>query len=255
MQRYGRIRPIVTTVIAFAKAGGRIIRSVNQQKRLEVGNGVRVAHDVSFFGGGQVSLGDRVTIGSGVSLTVDEGAVIEVGSDSYIGAHSALTVRKGHAIRFGRRFQLGERCRIVSLRGVVWGDDGSLGSESSVLAREGGGQGALVVGSESHLHSHTLIDLCADVVVGDRVHSGPFCAFYTHNHVPMPGKLIWDQNPSFAPIRIGAGTWIGHNCSILPGVSVGDNCILATGAVITSSVEPWTVVGGVPARVLKRILP
>jgi maltose O-acetyltransferase len=98
-----------------------------------------------------------------------------------------------------------------------------------------------------------LIDLCADVAVGDNVRTGPFCAFYTHNHVPMPGKLIWDQSPSFAPISLGSGTWIGHNCSVLPGVSIGNNSTIATGAVVTKSIEPWTTVGGVPARVLKTI--
>lgn len=255
MKKYGIGRPIVMIATDFVKAGGRVLRSVYQQRRLQIGKNVRVAHDVSFFGGGEVVLGDHVTVGPGVVFRADEGAVIEIGSESHIGAHSLLTVRRGQILRFGRRFGLGERCDIISERGVFCGDGSSLGPESFVGPREKGGQGSLVVGRESHLHSHTLIDLCADVAVGDSVRTGPFCAFYTHNHVPMPGKLIWDQIPTFAPIHVGSGTWIGHNCCILPGVSIGENSTIATGAVVTRSIQPGTIAGGVPARALKTILP
>lgn len=237
--------------IAFVKAGGRIFRSAYQQRRLQTGTGVKVGHDLTFFGEGQVLLGDRVTVESGVQFRVEEGAVIEIGAGSYIGEHSSLQVRKGQRIRFGQNSRLGARCHLVSEREILIGDESSLGSESFVGPREDGGQGSLIVGAKSHLHSHTWIDLCADVTVGDCVRSGPYCAFYTHNHVPMPGKLVWDQLPTFAPISIGSGTWVGHGCYILPGVSIGDNSTIATGAVVTKSLEPWTTAGGVPARVLK----
>src|ERR1039458_4946568 len=170
-------------------------------------------------------------------------------------AGSHLEARKGQILRLGRHFELGARCSIVSERGVFWGDKCSLGADSFVGPREDGGLGSLVVGTACHLHRHTLIDLCADVVIGENVHTGPFCAFYTHNHVPVPGKLIWDQVPSFAPINVGAGTWIGHNCSILPGVSIGENSTIATGAVVTKAVKSWTIAGGVPARALKTLFP
>ncbi len=254
MKRYGLIRPITMVGIAFVKAGGRILRSAYQQRRLQTGTGVKVGHDVSFFGGGEVLLGDHVTIESGVQLRAEEGAVIEIGTGSYIGAHSSLQVRRGQLIRLGQNSRLGARCHLVSERGISLGDESSLGCESFVGPREDGGQGSLVVGAKSHLHSHTWIDLCADVTVGDCVRTGPYCAFYTHNHVPMPDKLVWDQLPSFAPISVGSGTWIGHGCYILPGVSIGNNSTIATGAVVTKSLEPWTTAGGVPARVLKKLL-
>lgn len=241
--------------VAFVKAGGRVLRSAYQQRRLQIGKNVRVGHDVCFFGGGEVLLGDHVAIGPGVVLRTEEGAVIEIGAGSRIGAHSLLEVRRGQVIRFGRCSGLGDRCHIISERGIFVGDESSLGSESFVGPRENGAQGSLVVGTKSHLHNHTWIDLCADVAVGDCVRTGPYCSFYTHNHVPMPGKLVWDQIPSFAPISVGSGTWIGHGCCILPGVSIGNNSTIATGAVVTKSLEPWTTAGGVPARVLKKLLP
>jgi len=58
---------------------------------------------------------------------------------------------------------------------------------------------------------------------------------------------------TYAPIHIGKNVWIGANASVLPGVSIGDGAIVAAGAVVTKDVEPNTIVGGVPAKMIKRI--
>ena len=52
--------------------------------------------------------------------------------------------------------------------------------------------------------------------------------------------------------RVGHDTWIGHGVVVMPGVTVGDGAVVGSGAVVTHDVEPYTVVAGVPARVLKR---
>lgn len=54
------------------------------------------------------------------------------------------------------------------------------------------------------------------------------------------------------PVVIGSDVWIGANVVILPGVTVGDGAILAAGAVITKDVEPYTIVGGVPAKTIRK---
>lgn len=56
-----------------------------------------------------------------------------------------------------------------------------------------------------------------------------------------------------APIHIGKRVWIGANATVLPGVTIGDGAIVAAGAVVTKDVPENTVVGGVPARVLRKI--
>lgn len=55
-----------------------------------------------------------------------------------------------------------------------------------------------------------------------------------------------------SPVLIGNDVWIGANVVILPGVKVGDGAILAAGAVITKDVEPYAVVGGVPAKTIQK---
>lgn len=56
-----------------------------------------------------------------------------------------------------------------------------------------------------------------------------------------------------APIRIGRGVWMGAHVTVLPGVTIGDNAIIAAGAVVAKDVPADMIVGGVPARVIKSI--
>lgn len=88
------------------------------------------------------------------------------------------------------------------------------------------------------------------IYIGDDVLVGHNCMIATLNHPENPDRRA-DMVPS--PVSIGNKVWIGANVTILPGVTVGEDAILAAGAVVTKDVEPRTIVGGVPAKVLKRI--
>ena len=78
-------------------------------------------------------------------------------------------------------------------------------------------------------------------------------------HNVVLATLNHDLNPERrqicipAPIRIGKNVWIGSNSTILPGVTIGDNSVVAAGAVVTKDVPVNRVVGGVPAKVIKSI--
>lgn len=72
----------------------------------------------------------------------------------------------------------------------------------------------------------------------------------TINHDLDPVKR---QSMSYAPIHIGKNVWIGANATVLAGVTIGDGAVVAAGAVVTKDVEPNTIVGGVPAKVIKKI--
>ena len=62
---------------------------------------------------------------------------------------------------------------------------------------------------------------------------------------------IREQGMFTAPVIIGKDTWIGARSSILPGVTIGDGAIIGINAVVTKDVPPKTVVGGIPARIIK----
>jgi acetyltransferase-like isoleucine patch superfamily enzyme len=68
--------------------------------------------------------------------------------------------------------------------------------------------------------------------------------FDNHESEPSPIRMN-------APVSIGNDVWIGANVCILPGVNIGDGAIIAAGAIVNRDVPPYSIVGGVPARVIK----
>lgn len=88
------------------------------------------------------------------------------------------------------------------------------------------------------------------ITIGDDVLIGHNCVIATLNHVMDPDHRA-DMTP--APVIIGDKVWIGANVTILQGVSIGDGAVIAAGAVVNKDVPPRTVVGGIPAKIIKRI--
>ncbi len=86
--------------------------------------------------------------------------------------------------------------------------------------------------------------------IGDGVLIGHNVVLATLNHNLDPNRR-GDMIP--AAIRIGKNVWIGSNATLLPGVHIGDGAVVAAGAVVCRDVPPNTVVGGIPARILKGI--
>jgi acetyltransferase-like isoleucine patch superfamily enzyme len=66
-------------------------------------------------------------------------------------------------------------------------------------------------------------------------------------------KLIDEQGVSTQPVVISDDVWIGANAVILPGVTIGRHCVIAAGAVVTKDVPDNTLVGGIPAKVIKQL--
>lgn len=88
------------------------------------------------------------------------------------------------------------------------------------------------------------------VVLGDCSQIGHNVVFATLNHCLEPEKRRFTRA---APIVLGRNVWIGSNATICQGVTIGDNAVVAAGAVVTRDVPANTVVGGVPARCIKRV--
>lgn len=88
------------------------------------------------------------------------------------------------------------------------------------------------------------------ITIGDDVLIGHNCVIATLNHVMDPERRA-DMIP--APVTIGDKVWIGANATILQGVTIGEGAIIAAGAVVNKDVPPRTVVGGIPAKILKNI--
>ena len=88
------------------------------------------------------------------------------------------------------------------------------------------------------------------ITIGDGTLIGPKTVIATLNHHQNPNKRA---NLIPKPVKIGKNVWIGANATILPGVTIGDGAVIAAGALVSKDVEANTVVGGVPAKLIKQI--
>lgn len=88
------------------------------------------------------------------------------------------------------------------------------------------------------------------IFIGDDTLIGHNAVLATLNHDFAPTKRA-DMHP--APIIIGKNVWLGANVTILPGVSIGDNSVVAAGAVVTKDIPANVIAGGLPAKVLREI--
>ena len=99
----------------------------------------------------------------------------------------------------------------------------------------------------------TLID-DAEIRIGARVLFGPHVTIATAGH-PLAPALRSTAGQFSAVVTIEDEVWVGANATILPGVTIGRGSVVAAGAVVTRSVPPMYVVGGVPARIIRAIDP
>ena len=106
------------------------------------------------------------------------------------------------------------------------------------------------VGKQVFINSGCKFQDQGGIYIGDGTLIGHNVVLATLNHDASP-EARRDMIP--APIRIGKNVWKGAQVTVLPGVTIGDGAIIAAGAVGTRDVEANTVVGGVPAKVIKTI--
>ncbi len=106
----------------------------------------------------------------------------------------------------------------------------------------------ITIGKDVFINSGCHFQDQGGIEIGDGTLIGHNVVLATINHDLNPEE---NRKNHYAPIKIGAHVWIGSNATILPGVTLGDYAVVAAGAVVTRDVPAMTVVGGVPAKVLK----
>ena len=114
----------------------------------------------------------------------------------------------------------------------------------------------LHVGRLAYLGKGCFLDLVALIQIEDEAAVSGACVLLTHGD---PGTGRFMEQTYFprvtGPIRIGRHAWLGAGAVVLPGVQIGECSVVGAGAVVTEDVEPFTVVAGVPARVIRRLAP
>ena len=108
----------------------------------------------------------------------------------------------------------------------------------------------IAIGKEVFINSGCHFQDQGGIEIGDGSFIGHNVVLATINHDLVPSQK---RKNHYAPIKIGNNVWIGSNVTVLPGVTIGEWSVVAAGAVVAKDVPSYTVVGGVPAKVLKRV--
>ncbi|MBR5101500.1 MAG: sugar O-acetyltransferase [Muribaculaceae bacterium] len=108
------------------------------------------------------------------------------------------------------------------------------------------------IGEDFFANANLIILDEAKVTFGDHVFIAPNCAFYTATH-PIDVKLRNEGLGQSLPIKVGNNVWIGGNVCVLPGVTIGDNTVIAAGSVVNRDIPEGVLAAGNPCRVIRKL--
>lgn len=174
----------------------------------------------------------RILLGRGTRI-LDAGKLQTGGGMIRIQEYCLIDCTSHDGITLGRNFKLGAFSRMIASgtlsdigKGIVIGDNVGIGEFAHI-----GGAGGVKIGS--------------DCIVG------AYLSIHPENHIfSDPSRPIREQGVTRSGIEIGSGCWIGAKVTILDGVTVGKNSVIAAGCVVTTSFPNNSVIGGVPSRQL-----
>jgi acetyltransferase-like isoleucine patch superfamily enzyme len=162
-------------------------------------------------------------------------------------------------IVFGKSVTIDKYCVIdgFSSEKIIIGDCVKIGafstlSSTSHMSKYGKG---LKIGNNSAVGQFTEFGAAGGIEIGNDVIMGSYVSFHSENHnFNEPSKLIREQGVTSKGIKIGNNIWVGAKVTFLDGCVVGDNSVVAAGAVVNGIYPMNSIIGGVPAKVLKSIL-
>jgi acetyltransferase-like isoleucine patch superfamily enzyme len=184
---------------------------------------------------GYLKMGKKVYIGSNCSISNKRNVLL--GNNATIDHH---TIIDGYAYQ---KVVIGNGSRIGAYSFV---------SCTSHFSKYGKG---LTMGSNSAVGQFTEFGAAGGIAIGNDVIMGSYVSFHSENHnFSDTTRLIREQGVTSKGIVIGNNVWVGAKVSFLDGSSVGNHCVVAAGAVVNGTFPDYSVIGGVPAKILKEIV-
>jgi maltose O-acetyltransferase len=145
------------------------------------------------------------------------------------------------------------RARVLRLAGLAIGE-GTVVASAFALIGGSDASGNLQIGADCYINEACVFDATALIRLGDGVSLGHGVLITTSSHemgaMDRRAGLLQPR-----PVTVGDGAWIASRAVILPGVDIGSGAVVGAGAVVTRSVAPNTMVGGVPAVEIRRLDP
>jgi acetyltransferase-like isoleucine patch superfamily enzyme len=190
-----------------------------------------------------------------INMTITEykdyiasGQKVEAGSEAHLLMHWASSEAQKITVKLNNEFH--EPKEIRSLLSELWGTDVpvSVGMFPPFYTDFGKNT---IVGERTFINAGCKFQDQGGIYIGNDCLLGHNATLCTINHAQDPDRR---GDMEFHPIHIEDKVWLGANVTILPGVTIGEGAIVAAGAVVTKDVPPRTIVGGIPAKVIKKIM-
>lgn len=179
-------------------------------------------------------------------------------SSGFILVGRRVKVLNPQYIEVGKNFKIEDNVELQGLseQGMVFGDNVSIGKYASIRPSDyylrNVGKG-LKVGNNSNIGPYNYIGCSGEILIGDNVMISPRVSIYAENHVfDEIGITMKSQGVSISKVIIEDDCWIAANSVILSGVTIGRGSVVAAGSVVTKNVEPYSIVGGIPAKLIKK---
>jgi acetyltransferase-like isoleucine patch superfamily enzyme len=174
----------------------------------------------------------------------------------FLGKNCQILNKKN--ISFGSNVTVGKSSIIdgYASEKIVFGNNVNIGAYSMVsstshMSKFGKG---LKIGNNSGIGRFTEFGASGGITIGNDVIMGSYISFHSENHnFEDSTKLIRNQGVTSSGIVIGNNVWVGAKVTFLDGCIIGNNCVVAAGAVVKGVFPNNVVIGGVPARILKEI--
>lgn len=182
--------------------------------------------------------------------------ILKTGRKVFIGPNTKI-YNSGNIV-FGHHVTIDKHCTIDGFASepIVLGDCVKIGAFSSLsstshFSKYGKG---LKIGSHSAIGQFTEFGAAGGIEIGNDVIMGSYISFHSENHnFSDPSKLIREQGVTSKGIKIGNNVWVGAKVTFLDGCVVGNNSVIAAGAVVNATYPDNSVIGGIPAKVIKSI--
>ena len=164
-----------------------------------------------------------------------------------------VVARKINAIQLCRELNAASPLDYEAMKEIIRELFGSVGENPAVHAVFNCDNGKNIHVGDNFLVNHnvTILDI-APFTAGNNVMIGPNTLITTVNHPLSPAE----RRKGIAqakPVKIGNDVWIGGNVTILPGVTIGNNVVIAAGSVVTKDIPDNSLVGGVPAKIIREL--
>jgi acetyltransferase-like isoleucine patch superfamily enzyme len=166
------------------------------------------------------------------------------GADRTVSIRPGLDLRGGECMTIGAHTNIGRHCILN-----CWTH---YGKKNQILHPK------LIIGQTCNIGDETHITCANYIQIGDNLLTGRRCLITDNSHggITLEELAIApiDRDvKSKGPVIIGNNVWIGERVCILPGVHIGDGAVIAANAVVTHDVPKYSVVGGVPAKIIKNV--